>query len=79
MKKQRSTAVVWVFFFLVLVSCSTVPLTGRKQFTAIPTSEINALSFQSYQDVISKSTLSVNREYVDRVRRVGQKISASVM
>lgn len=79
MKVIKSVRAIWIFFFVLTLGCSTVPLTGRKQFTAIPTSEINALSFQSYQEVISSSTLSTNREYVDRVRRVGQKLSASVM
>jgi hypothetical protein len=41
--------IVQGFLFLcVMVSCSTLPLTGRKQFAAIPSSQMIALSEESY-------------------------------
>ena len=59
-------------------SCSNVPLTGRKQLTAIPSSQMLALSADSYSQVLTDSKLSSNQAYVDAVQRVGKKITAAV-
>jgi predicted Zn-dependent protease len=69
-----------VFFFLLLfaVSCAIVPFTGRKQFTAIPASQMVALSSDSYNQVLKDNKLSTNQEYVSQVRRVGQRLTAAV-
>jgi predicted Zn-dependent protease len=63
---------------LLLQSCSTVPLTGRKQLTAIPSSQMLALSEQSYSTVLEGSELSANQSYVGMVKRVGQKLTVAV-
>ncbi|MGD2036047.1 MAG: M48 family metallopeptidase [Bacteroidales bacterium] len=62
----------------LLMNCSTVPLTGRKQFTAISSSQMNSLGETSYNQVISESKLSANKEYINRVTRVGKRLSAAV-
>ncbi len=63
---------------LVLVACSTVPLTHRKQFTAIPSNEMLSLGEQNYQTVLSQSKLSDNTSYVNSVNRVGKRITSAV-
>ena len=50
--------IIPAFFFLI--SCSVVPMTGRKQFLAIPSSQMIALSSESYSQVLSEATLSTN-------------------
>ncbi len=62
----------------LLESCSIVPFTGRKQFVAIPSSQMLALSADSYAKVLSENKLSPNRNYVSSVRSVGEKLTAAV-
>ncbi len=59
-------------------SCSTVPLTGRKQLTAIPSSQMLALSEQSYASVLEESKLSGDDYYVTMVKEVGERLSLAV-
>ena len=63
---------------LLLISCSTVLLTGRRQFTAIPSSQMLSLSNDSYNEVLSNSKLSSNQTSIEMVRSVGYKISDAV-
>lgn len=62
----------------IFAACSTVPLTGRKQITAIPASQMLSLSNESYNDVLSESTISSNASYQQSVKRVGLRISKAV-
>lgn len=77
----------WKKYFLSLVllagltvieGCSTVPLTGRRQLSLVPASEINTMSFQAYQQVLDTSRLSTNQAWTNMVRSAGRKISRSV-
>lgn len=69
-------------FLLILVflihSCSNVPLTGRKQFVAIPSSQMTSLSAESYSQVLAESELSGNEKYTVMVNRVGKRLTAAV-
>jgi predicted Zn-dependent protease len=67
-----------VLSFLFLVSCSVVPMTGRKQFVAIPSSQMITLSAESYSQVLAEGKLSTNTGYVNMVRKVGQRLTAAV-
>ncbi len=60
---------------LVLVSCTTVPVTGRRGLHILPDSEVTTLSLQQYTDVLKKSKLSNDKEKVQMVRRVGTRIA----
>lgn len=63
------------FFLLLLFACATVPLTGRKQLTLIPNSELMAMSLNSYQQVLIESTLSNDTAKVAMVKRVGGRLA----
>ncbi len=67
-------------FLLVFftISCGTVPMTGRKQFTAIPSSQMISLAEDSYAQVLNESKLSNNQLYTTQVRRVGTRVSQAV-
>ena len=67
-----------ILSFLYLVACSSVPMTGRKQFVAIPSSQMLELSNDSYTKVLDESTLSTNSYYVTTVRTVGEKLTRAV-
>ena len=63
---------------LFLISCSTVPITGRSQLNLIPSNEILSMSFQQYDDFLKENKLSTNQKQVNMVKRVGVKIEHAV-
>lgn len=67
-----------VVILTIAVTCITVPLTGRKQFTAISSSEMNSLGQSSYREVLSDSKLSTNQKYINSVKKVGSKLTVAV-
>lgn len=69
-----------LFLALIIIAgaCATVPLTGRKQITAVPSAEINALSNESYNQVLSESKISSNTRQSEAVKRVGIRVSNAV-
>jgi predicted Zn-dependent protease len=69
----------WLAIIVLLsVSCTTVPVTGRRQLNMIPNSEINAMSFQQYSDFIKQNKLSANAQQTAQVKEVGQNIEHAV-
>jgi predicted Zn-dependent protease len=66
---------ILVFF---VISCGTVPMTGRKQLTAIPSSQMISLAEDSYAQVLKENKLSNNQLYTTQVRRVGTRITQAV-
>ncbi len=69
--------VVYLFSFL-LSSCSTVPVTGRKQLSIIPSSQMLSMSYQQYDEFLKANKPSTNQEQVALVRRVGTRIQGAV-
>lgn len=59
-------------------SCSTVPLSGRKQLNMIPSNELMAMSFQQYNDFLKENPVVTNTKESAMVKKVGQHIQASV-
>lgn len=71
--------VLLILFALILSSCKTVPVTGRKQINLVPNALITALSFTEYDSVVTHSaTLSQYDERAQMVKRVGTKIQQAV-
>ena len=62
----------------VVYGCKTVPITGRKQFIAIPAVAMNSLGASAFQDVRASVTLSSNTEQVAMIERVGRRITQAV-
>ena len=63
---------------LLLAGCSEVPLSGRRQFTIVPSSTINAMSFESYSEFLSQNKLSTNTQQTQMVKTVGARIQKAV-
>ena len=76
--RRYAMSMLLLLVILVIESCSTVPLTGRRQLSLVPASEINAMSFQQYEQVLDTSRLSSNQEWASMVRSVGRDISKAV-
>jgi predicted Zn-dependent protease len=65
-------------FILIAAACAVVPITGRKQFIAIPAEQMFSLSTESYSQVLKETRQSSNQRYVTSVRNVGAKLTAAV-
>jgi predicted Zn-dependent protease len=61
-----------------LAACQTVPLTGRKQLSLIPSRELLSLSSGQYSDFLSKNALSKDAAATAMVRRAGERIKTAV-
>ncbi len=62
----------------LLSSCSTVPVTGRKQLAIVPSSEMLTMSYQQYDEFLKKNKLSTDPEKTALVKRVGTNIQHAV-
>jgi len=74
MKKKISLILVIIF----LVSCSTVPITGRKRVNIVSDSEILPASFAQYDNFLSENALSKDASMTNEIQNVGIRISKSV-
>lgn len=67
-----------ITFVFVSFSCSTVPLTGRKQLNLIPQSQMLSMSLQEYVDFLKSNKLSTNQQQTQMVKQVGTRIQHGV-
>ena len=63
---------------LLLPSCSTVPITERKQLSLISEARINQQSAAAYEQFRSKSKLIKTGSQLNEIRLIGKKIENSV-
>ncbi|HBH21851.1 MAG TPA: peptidase M48 [Cytophagales bacterium] len=63
---------------LMIYSCATVPVTGRSQLSLISNSEILPMSFSQYEQVMDSSKLSDDKEKVQMIKTVGNRIQLAV-
>ncbi len=75
-KKNISYFLILISFFCL--SCSSVPITGRKQVSFIPESTMLNMSFQQYQEFVKTNALSKNQEESNMVKKVGKRIQGAV-
>jgi predicted Zn-dependent protease len=80
MKRGRKSTLILtsVLIIFTVVSCSTVPLTGRKQLSLIPESDMMALSLTEYGKFLKSNKVSTDKVKTDMVKRVGLRISKAV-
>jgi len=62
----------------LLLSCSSVPITGRRQLSLIPSSTMLSMSFQQYDEFLKTNKPSKNHEQTQMVKRVGRRIQRAV-
>ncbi len=63
---------------IFLWSCNSVPVTGRKQLTIIPSDELMSMSYQQYNDFMQQNPKSKDAEKDRMVKSVGSRIQKSV-
>jgi len=67
----------FALFFLVM-ACSKVPLTNRRQLDLIGDNQLMASSFDAYDQVLSQNRLSNDQEKVRMIKNVGNNIKNAV-
>lgn len=67
-----------VIVALVVVACSTVPITGRSQLNLFPESQMAEMGLTNYSQFLKEAKLSNDKEQAALVKKVGYKIAAAV-
>ncbi len=78
MKRIVKTA-GFVIAALLVVSCTSVMVTGRKQLNLVSDEQTLALGLQSYNEFMSTAKLSNNQQQAQLVKRAGKKLSSAVV
>ena len=63
---------------LFLNSCSTAPITERKQLKIIPEAKLNAQAAQIYEKVKEKEKLSKDTKTLNLIKNIGKKMEDSI-
>lgn len=63
---------------LLLLACSTVAVTGRKQLNLIPSSTMLSMSTEQYGEFLNANKLSTDQQKTQMVKGVGGKIQKAV-
>jgi len=63
---------------LGMSSCTTVPITERKQLQLIPEAKLNAQAAQIYEKVKKKEKLSDDTNQLKEIKEIGKKIEYSI-
>ena len=63
---------------LILPSCSTTPITDRKQLSIIPEAKLNAQAAQIYEKVKEKEKMSDDLVKLKEIKNIGKKMEDSI-
>ena len=66
----------WCGFFLN--SCSTAPITERRQFKIIPEAKLNAQAAQIYEKIKEKEKMSDDSKTLNLIKDIGKKMENSI-
>ena len=63
---------------LILPSCTTAPITDRKQLKIIPESRLNSQAAQIYEKIKEKEKMSDDFETLEIIKKIGSKMENSI-
>ena len=63
---------------VMMVACTTVPITGRRQLNLVSDAEMQQQSYAAYRQFLSENKLSRDAQATAMVKRVGQRIQRAV-
>jgi len=63
---------------IILTSCSTVPITDRKQLKLIPEAKLNAQAALIYEKVKKKEKLSDDKKTLNKIKEIGKRIEYAI-
>lgn len=76
---MRTKIASLIVLSFVIISCSTVPITGRRQVHLLPESTMTTMGLTGYQDFLKTNPVVSSNDQNSRVvKQVGAKISAAV-
>ena len=75
--QKLAKPLVLIALTALMVGCATAPMTGRKQLTLIPESELVAMSQQQYNSFLQGEKVQKNSRQVSQVEKVGRRIAAA--
>lgn len=70
--------IIVLLALLIIYSCSTVPITGRKRVNIVNDADILPASFAQYENFLKENKLSSNAEMTKEIENVGKRISKAV-
>ena len=62
----------------VINSCTTAPITDRKQLKLIPEAKLNAQAAQIYEKVKEKEKLIKDSKSLDQIKEIGEKMEKAM-
>ena len=62
----------------VLNSCSTAPITERRQFKIIPEAKLNAQAATIYEKIKQKEKMSEDKKTLNEIKNIGKKMENSI-
>tara|TARA_B110000091_G_scaffold125549_1_gene134933 strand:- start:61 stop:888 length:828 start_codon:yes stop_codon:yes gene_type:complete len=62
----------------VLNSCSTAPITKRRQLKIIPEAELNAQAAKIYEKIKQKEKMSEDKKTLNEIKNIGKKMENSI-
>ncbi len=63
---------------LMLPSCSTAPITDRRQIKIIPEAKLNAQAAKAYEQIKEKEKLSSDKRTLKEIKDIGSKMENSI-
>jgi len=63
---------------LIIPSCTTAPITQRRQLKILPESYINRQAFHLYENVKKKAKLSDDKKTLSEIKEIGKRIEEAV-
>lgn len=78
MKKYLRFYLLLGLLAMLVYSCSSVPITGRRQLDIIPNDQMLSMSFLQYGDFLKSNKESSNIKQTDMVKRIGGRIADAV-
>ena len=67
-----------MWLLLVLPSCSTAPITDRKQLKLVSEAKLNAQAAQIYEKVKEKEKMSDDKKTLNEIKEIGKKMENSI-
>ena len=63
---------------IILASCSTAPITDRRQLKLIPEAKLNAQAAAVYEKIKEKEKLSDDTKTLNKIKEIGKKIENAI-
>ncbi|MDR4499156.1 MAG: M48 family metallopeptidase [Candidatus Scalindua sp.] len=75
---SKKTPIGFILLCFFILSCTSVPLTGRRQLDIIPSDTMLSTSFQQYEEFLKSNKISTNQVQINMVKSVGGRIQKAV-